>query len=417
MKRMVGSVLVAAVAFATAVATGQRSSGTPERRAEASMSVSSPAPSSNPENATRLTDAPVGSVLPSPYEITTAGSTSYDPCAPVATVLPGQGPALAEPITIPAVPVGLLPGAAAAFDPGPGDVPESFPGTILRPADTQKYPGPRPAVVLMHGIYGEQCQMWWLARYLAGAGYVSVVLTSPTPAVRSASYGVAIDAARSAVRFLATPVENPYFSATMASDVALAGWSEGSVVASVVQGQPDMGVVKTIVAFDDLRGSFLGDSGAPFVYCTPPVKGAVVPRVPALGFASDKACDVAPLDTSRQLKLSGFDRWRAAGIPAVELPLAGYGHFDYDKDTPKLVPVAALTLGWHDAWLEGHMGDLASAFASCEMAGRPTAGTLSSTYDSAAYLPGLGIDSTNWAFELARRCGQDPKVAGTTPLS
>jgi hypothetical protein len=354
--------------------------------------------------------------MPSATQPVTGGSPTYDPCPAQDLTLAGQGPSLAQRVSIPAVPAVALTGAAARFNPGPGEVPASYDGTVLRPSGAGRHPGLRPAVVLLHGIGGEQCQMWWLARYLAGAGYVALTLTSPTPPEHDASYGVAIDAARSAVHFLANPLENPYGTSTDPADVSLAGWSEGSVAASVAQGLPDMGAVRAIVALDDLRGSFLGDSGAPMTFCSPPMEGEVTPRVPALGFANDTPCDVEPTDSSPDLKLSGFNRWRQAGVPAVELPLAGYGHFDFDSGGPKLEPVGALTLAWLDTW-SGTRPAALDAFSACHLdGGLPAAGTLSGTFHAGAYLPSKGIDTANWGQDLAGRCGAPPGVVGTTPL-
>ncbi|MDQ6839066.1 MAG: hypothetical protein M3137_12240 [Actinomycetota bacterium] len=431
-RRLTGTVLVAVVAFATAIAVGP-----PGRRAAAvgtravavgrtfapmgtdggarhggnghGPGVPSPAAGSSSPAATGPDP-----LLPSGSQPVSGGSSTYDPCPAQDVTLPDQGLSLAQGVSVPAVPAVPLSAPASMFDPGPGEVPAAYDGTILRPADTARYPGLRPSVVLMHGIYGEQCQMWWLARYLAGAGYVTLTLTSPTPPEHNASYGVAIDAARSAVHFLANPLENPYGTATDPGDIGLAGWSEGSVVASVAQGLSDMGNVRAIVALDDLRGSFLGDSGAPLTFCSPPVAGEVAPRVPALGFASDTACDVQPTNTSPSLKLSGFSRWRDAGVPAVELPLAGYSHFDYDTSGPKLSLVGALIRAWLDAWLAGRPGAL-GAFSVCHTDGLTTPGILSATFDSGAYLPSRHIDSATWGQDLARRCAEDPAVVGTTP--
>ncbi|MDQ6784028.1 MAG: hypothetical protein M3063_11410 [Actinomycetota bacterium] len=404
--RVMVTALVAVLAFGATIAWGQAPSG-PTRPANARTVTGA---ASSPRGAT---DA--DPLMPSGSQPLPASWASYDPCPAQDITLPDQGPSLAQPVSVPAVPAVGLSGPAAVFDPAPGEVPASYDGTILRPADTLRYRGLRPSVVLMHGIYGEQCQMWWLARYLAGAGYVTLTVTSPTPAERNASYGVAIDAARSAVHFLANPLDNPFGTSTDPSNIGIAGWSEGSVVASVVQGLPDMGAVRAIVALDDLRGSFLGDSGAPVTFCSPPVRAAVTPRAPALGFASDKVCDVQPDNSSPDLKLSGYGRWRAAGVPAVELPLAGYGHFDYDAKGPKLYPVGQLTRSWLDAWLGGRPSALAQ-FSLCQIDNLPSAGTLSSNFHSGVYLPSESIDTTTWAPFLAGRCAQDPSVVGTTPL-
>ena len=429
-RRLVGSAIIALVAFAAAVVAGQASGGVSTRAVAAGATARQIGPDGGSRHQARglarplsptgarvaTADTGPNPLLPSAGEPVSGGSPTYDPCPAQDATLPGQGPSLAEAVAIPSVPAVPLTGPASIFDPGPGEVPASYDATILRPADTAQYPGLRPSVVLMHGIYGDQCQMWWLARYLAGAGYVVVTATSPSPPEHNAGYGVAIDAARSAVHFLANPLENPYGTSTDPADIGLAGWSQGSVTASVAQGLPDMGAVRAIVALDDLRGSVLGDSGAPMTFCSPPVEGTVTPRVPALGFASDTPCDVEPTNTSADLKLSGFSRWRDAGVPAVELPLAGYGHFDYDIGGTKLNPVGALTRAWLDAWLGNKPAALAS-FSLCQTdGGLPTAGILSATFHAAAYLPSQGIDTTNWGQELARRCGAGPAVVGTTPV-
>lgn len=339
----------------------------------------------------------------------------YDPCPTDDGAVFGDGPSTAVPVTIPALPATPLPGPAAQFDPQPGDVPASFAGTMLAPTDTAAYPGRRPAVLLFHGIGGDQCQMWWLAQYLAGVGYVTLTVTSPTPATHDASYGVAIDAARSAVAFVGDPLHDPFARRTDPTDIGLAGWSEGSVVASVAQGLPGMEAVRAIVALDDLRGSFLGDTGAPLTFCAPPVRAMVSPRVPALGFASDTACDVEAHDISPGLKLSGYDRWRAQDVASVELPLAGYSHYDYDTSGPRLAPLAQLSRAWFDRWLRAQPKALAP-FVACQLDGANFPAALSSTFHAGAYLPGLGVDSNTWARTLATRCHQNPAEVGTTPI-
>lgn len=406
-RRAVGMVAIALLAFGVAAVAGPpglRSDG-PVRAAKASAEAKQ-ADRSSPEAPT-LSGTVAGPA--------SGAAPVYDPCPGHDGAIAGEGPSIAQAVTIPAVVPEPLSGAAKAFDPLPGEVPASYAGTIVRPADEARYPGSRPAVVLLHGIDGDQCQMWWLAQYLSGSGYVTLTLTSPTPPEHDASYGVAIDAARSAVRFLSTPLENPMAFATDANDLGLAGWSEGSVVASVSQGLPDMESVKAIVALDDLRGSFLGDTGAPETFCSPPVEATVDPRVPALGFASDTACDVEPTDTRPDIKLSGFSRWYHAAVPAVELPLAGYGHFDYAAIGHRLIPVGTFTLAWFNGWLDGQSGAL-GAFTACHLDGLATPATLSSTFHSAVYLPSLGIGSTTWARDLANRCHLDPSVIGTRPV-
>ena len=343
------------------------------------------------------------------------GSPSYNACRGLDQPLPGQGPVLAESVAVPALPAAPIPGAPGPFQPRPGDVPRAYQATLSRPDDSGRFPGARPGVVLLHGLGGDQCQLWWLARYLAGAGYVTLTLTSPTIAFALASYGVAIDAARSAVHYLATPQENPFGAVTDPGAVGIAGWSEGSVAASVAQGLPDTGAVGAIVALDNLRGSLLGDSGAPFTFCVPPTQGPVVARAPALGFASDRVCPSRPSDSSSSLKQSGWSRWRAAGVASVELPLAGYDHLVFSYPSSRMVPVARLAQAWFDAWL-GRRPEALTVFTACLPTNPAGPGTFSATFQAGAFLPSLGIDSSTWGLDLATRCGQPTSVVGTTPV-
>jgi hypothetical protein len=267
-------------------------------------------------------------------------------------------------------------------------------------------------VVLLHGIGGNQCALWWLSLYLAGRGYVTTVLTSPTPPGHpGASQGVEIDAARSAVAFLSSPTENPFSVVTDPDNLGLAGWSEGSIAASVAQGLPGMGAVKAIVALDNLRGSLRGDAGAPFTWCVPPVVGPVTPKVPALGFASDFPCNLEPNNTSPTLKQSGWVRWRAAHVPSVELPMANFTHATFA--TP-VQTVAHFSREWFAAWLGGKGNAALSSFQACSTVGLPTAGMLSKNYQAAAYLPSLGLDTNAFGQQLAARCHQ---TIGSTPAN
>ncbi|HLI24517.1 MAG TPA: hypothetical protein VKU91_06150, partial [Acidimicrobiales bacterium] len=194
---------------------------------------------------------------------------------------------------------------------------------------------------------------------------------------------------------------NPYLSRTDANNVAVAGWSQGSIAASEVQDLPDMSAVKAIVALDNLRGSLRGDLGAPVNFCDGPKQGLITAVVPALGFADDYACDPGnPADVTPQSKQSGWAVWAAAGKPAVELPMAGFQHGTFT--TPQL-SVGELSLDWLQAWLGGQASTL-SAFDACTIAGVPTTTLLASNFYSAAYLPALGLDTSDLGGQLQATC-------------
>ena len=68
-------------------------------------------------------------------------------------------------------------------------------------------PGPRPVVLIQHGLGGNQCANWWTAQDLAGHGYIAVVWTAPQGSSPTQAFGNAVDAMRSALAFVRTPVE------------------------------------------------------------------------------------------------------------------------------------------------------------------------------------------------------------------
>jgi hypothetical protein len=199
---------------------------------------------------------------------------------------------------------------------------------------------------------------------------------------------------RSAIVFVATPA-NPYASLTDSSRIALAGHSLGSIVASFVQQDPDPGVL-AIVALDTLRRWVNGDPGGAVFECTAKQGLEITPRVPALGFAKDQPCDARPDFAPPDLKLAGYEHWREAGIPAMELVMAGFVHADFAApgSEDKHRDVAYFAEAWLDRWL---LGDVAAddRLLADTVGGRPTASLLSTNFLSGAYLPNL-VDSADY---------------------
>jgi hypothetical protein len=311
--------------------------------------------------------------------------------------LPGEEASLATAVDIPSLPPIVLPGEPPAFQETAADLPSAYTGNILRPADTGSFPGHRPMVVLFDGDNGNQCQLWWLARYLAGTGFVVLTVNSPAvsdPAHTEATYGVALDAGASAMEFATSPTLNPDAAVSELDDLGLAGWSQGSIVASELQGLPGLPPVKAVVALDNLRASLTGDPGAPANFCDQAVTSPVHPVAPALGFAMDATCTTAPTVSSPTLKQSGWSAWRSAGLPAVELVMAGYDHTDFSTPGPKLDPLGPDIGAWLDAWMDDDQGAL-TLFARCASSGGPAVGDLATDFDSAAYLPTLALDTTD----------------------
>ena len=258
----------------------------------------------------------------------------------------------------------------------------AYDGTILKPADAAAFPGPRPVVLLQHGLGGNQCAQYWSARDLAGHGYVAIVWTAPAGSDTPSAFFNAVDAMRSAIAFVRS-AGNPYLASTDGSRMALAGHSLGSVVASFVQQDPDPGV-RAVIALDTLRRWVNGDPGGAVFECASPQQLEVTPRVPALGFAKDQPCDAKPDYAPADLKLPGFDWWREHEVPVVELVMAGYVHLDFS--TAGSEDKHRVLAGFMEAWLDRWLGGDASATDTFLTRGNET--LLSTKFLSGAYLPG-----------------------------
>jgi hypothetical protein len=284
-----------------------------------------------------------------------------------------------------------------------------YDGTVVRPEPAPH--GKQPAVVIMHGRGATQCSLWWAARLLAAHGYVAMTIDNPT----STSVAHQIDAVQSAMQFLRS-ASNPFAIDTNSNDIGLVGHSLGAAAISFVQEAPHP-FLKAIVALDNLRAVHDGDAAA-FLDCQqPPSGGPVIPRVPALGEASEAPCATEgvpshPADfTDKRL---AFKDWRANGKPSMETVMNGFMHTTFAGPPDPTDPVGTAVHGvrlrqagyymqaWLDLWLRGDP-TAAPRLRSCTPAGAPITTVLSSkapnlpldppdAYHSSLYLPGLGIN-------------------------
>lgn len=282
------------------------------------------------------------------------------------------------------------------------------PGEVFRPADTSRYPGRRPGILIMHGLGGEQCDVWWAARDLAGHGYS--VLTFTTQQYNPSAY---YDDARSALEFLAGP-KNPYAASTDPSRLGAAGHSQGAIIAAMLQADP-ANHLSAIVGFDNLHKYEVDDPGAALL-CGPtlPESSPITPRVPALGEAEDTACTSAPQDTDPAVKQTGWWWWRSAKLPTIVVDIADTSHLNWADPSgsvdPKLIELFAYyARAWFDRWLYGDAGADRTLLAP-EVLGRPVPQLLSSHYLSGAYLPGI-IDTNDLAhFKLPPAALAGPRL-------
>ncbi|MGH8428070.1 MAG: dienelactone hydrolase family protein [Gammaproteobacteria bacterium] len=325
---------------------------------------------------------------------------AYNPC-PDQGNFPWQGPFYAQAVTFPSIPLGETP---PLYD--PSTLPPDFSGTILRPADIQTYPGPRPAVVLQHGHNGNQCNLWYMARALAGAGYVAIVYTQPYNVIPD-TLGVDFDAVVSAIDFLGS-AQNPFYRYTNPAVIGIVGFSEGSTAASYVPNLPEAYAVHAVAALDNLKHWIGGDAGAAGQGCEPPEQYPTTPLVPALGFAMDEVCPDNPQNDGADIKETGWNWWRDNQIPSVELVMRGYAHATFGDGTyggssEQLQTLAYFVEAWFDRWLNDDF-DADQQVLACTVNGQNTSGLLSQAFLSGAYLTEANIDTSDYATYLTQNC-------------
>ncbi|MEA2332474.1 MAG: Chlorophyllase enzyme [Thermoleophilaceae bacterium] len=263
----------------------------------------------------------------------------------------------------------------------------AYEGTVLRPSGPRRTLGRRPGVVLMHGLGGSQCGLWWAARHLAGHGYVTLVIT------HDGDLPGHVQAVRTGVRWLRSSA-NPYRGVTLADRIGVAGHSQGSQAAMLAQDEPG---VQALAAIDSLKANAEGDAAAA-VGCLVP-RNPITPRVPALGFAMDFPCQNRATETPPDLKKTGHALWKAAGQPTMTLVMRGYEHNDFTArgSEAQLRDVGHFLLAWFDRYLRRDRAATKRVLAR-RVNGVRTRQLLSTTYRSAAFLPGR-IDCEDY-----RRC-------------
>ncbi|HEY6415265.1 MAG TPA: hypothetical protein VIX41_03470 [Acidimicrobiales bacterium] len=254
-----------------------------------------------------------------------------------------------------------------------GDGP-AYDGTVLRPRGR---PGRVPGVVLMHGAGGSQCGLWWAARHLAGHGYVTLVLT------HQGNLAGHEQAVRRGVRWLRSR-SNPFRAFTLRNRIGLAGHSQGSNASMLAQDAPG---VRALAALDSLKRFAPGDRAAA-IGCTGR-RRPVTPLVPALGFAMDGPCVNRPALIVPDLKKTGHRLWKSAGRPTMTLVMRGFDHSSFTSRATRrqLRSVGHFLLAWFDRYLQRDR-TATSRILARRVGGRPTRRLLSTTFRSAAYLPG-----------------------------
>jgi len=308
---------------------------------------------------------------------------------------------------------------------------------VYAPADGART-GSEPGIVIVQGAGGDSSELGWAGRYLAGHGYVALVivqrdqggsemiapeppalfvdpaalvggderLTQVFPGMPPAfNMDNAVDAAVSGIDFLLSDA-NPF--AINPARIGAAGHSEGARGVSAAQDVDER--IRAIVAFDNLTADWSGDEGVcsggqPQSALTggqiPFSSYPITPRVPAMG----QACDTGSATLPPGAKKFAFSKWKEAGLPTAELAFAGWNHFAWANVPPAAEnsnldvehQVASYYAGaWFDAYLRGDPTGitrlLADELTGLDGANGKTKVELLSTYfRSAVYLPDGGI--------------------------
>lgn len=259
---------------------------------------------------------------------------------------------------------------------------EQLEGLIQRPLDLERFPGRRPAVVAAHGKGRDRCDQYWSARTLAGEGYIA--LTISTGSRQS------VEALRGGIDLLQGEA-NPFAEITDAERIGAVGFSQGATAVGMLQAEDER--VQAIVSFDTLVRYISGDPGSASE-CGE-LAGEITPRVPAMGQATDEPCTQRPEVTDPELKLAGYEHWREAGVPVMQVVIQGAHHRFWGgrtaeggrEEAERRREFAHYMLAWFDLWLVGDAGATHRLLAR-EVAGRPVGEVLDERFLSAADIPG-----------------------------
>ena len=246
----------------------------------------------------------------------------------------------------------------------------TYAAIVRRPRNLIAYPNKRPVVFLQHGTGGGKCSLSWLARDLAGHGYVTVTWTTPKAKQGGSDFTNASDSIRSAVSWARGP-ENPYLAISDTTKTALAGFGLGANVVSLLQSEAALGT-DAAIALDNLVQFAVGDPGAGTSECKAATHSfPVTPAVPALGFARDTACKGGTQSPAQ--KLPGFLSWRGAKAPSMELAMAGFAHDDFGAGGKKgqYRLLSYYSESWLKRWLFGRKPANGELLAK-QVNGRPT---------------------------------------------
>jgi hypothetical protein len=172
-----------------------------------------------------------------------------------------------------------------------------------------------------------------------------------------------------------------------------------------VQSRTDYLQAAAVVGLDNLLSTEQGDSGSA-VYnpsCLGGAQTPIPPRAPGLGLAMDST-SYSCSSTDPDVKKAAWSRWRAAGLPTVEVVVKGTNHLSFAQssvtaadDGAQLHVPAYLARAWFDRWLRQDGTATARLFDPRAELGAGRDAFLSTAFRSAAYLPDRGVDCPDFA--------------------
>ena len=188
------------------------------------------------------------------------------------------------------------------------------------PAELQRFEPPFAGLVHLHGGGSNKELHWWSSQSLAEAGYIVVAFDGATNTNNVADVIDWLFATSSDPT--ARGEFNPFWAEFDREPIGIAGHSIGGDAAGVVASQDRR--VSTLVLWDRAgltplpdahvtpTLAMIGDYGCPAPLVCPPE-----PRI------------AKPDPAARGLKTSDFDRFRAAGVDAMQIGLRAALHFDW----------------------------------------------------------------------------------------
>lgn len=304
-------------------------------------------------------------------------------------------------------------------------------GYLFAPKDLSTIPdGSLPVVVIGPGsANGQALYYLWSARELAAHGYL-VLVEDPQGLGRSEIVGDAttcgaagcpgvpfqsasnfVDGFLSALDY-AQSKNHPWLVKADLTRIGIAGHSLSARSATYVGGIDER--VKAVVAWDNMASDLHGDEGTPSGQgaCAdliggelPGTTAPITPRVPTMGQASDAngTCNFQKnidnqLGNDPELKKTGYEHWRTAHVPAMQLVFTGSAHADWaqsgQSDPQQLESFEYYTRGWFDLYLRHDPAARTRLLNPQAQLSTPVpmADIFSIKFRSAAFMPEVRVD-------------------------